>query len=127
HETTDREIETRRAVLALVVTVGFEVLHRVCVAAVAQYVLGGTVDVRVAAAAAFVREATAVADAGDDQPMPYARRRRFVAGEPDDGADRPGDEQEPVCVARPAPGDFRRERRGERDAGKIVVAERGMA
>ena len=118
------QIEAGRAVLALVVAVGRELRDRRA-RRVAQDVRGRPVDLGVPAAALLVREAAAVAEAGEDEAVADPAHGRFVARQPGDRADRPGDEQEPVRVAarrarrgcRPSEGGDRDARRGCRWRG----------
>ena len=69
HQRADRQVEPRRAELALVAAPRLPVEHPVRLAGVAQHGRDGTVDVGVAAPAALVRQAAVVADAGDGQPV----------------------------------------------------------
>ena len=92
-----------------------------------QHMRHDTVDHRVAAPAFLIGRPAAIADAGDGEAMLDEANRRFVAGEPGDGADGAGREQEAVAEARVPASEMSCQQRQERQTGAIVVGQRGVA
>ena len=126
-ERADREIETRRAILPLVVAVRSEVAQAVLLAALGQHVDRGAIDLGIAAAASLVSQHPGVADASGDQAVRDARRLLLVQCQPGDRTDGPGHEEKPVGVARRGAREQARQRGAEDHAGEVVVGQRRMA
>src|SRR6267378_5216248 len=95
---THRKIETGRAKLPLVVTVGRKIDDLVRTAGVLERVGNGSVDFGISAAALLVIHLSRVADVGDHEPMLDATYLFLVHRQPRDRAYRPRDEDEPVRI-----------------------------
>src|SRR5215510_7021572 len=87
HETPDGEIDSRRTVLSLVVAVRDKVATFRFVAARAEDVLDGAIDVCVPATASFVGERAWVADARQHESMANPLQAGFVPRQPRNRSD----------------------------------------
>ena len=96
HQATHRKIETRGAVLPLVVAIGRE-LHRFKrLGLVLQNMSGCAIDFGVPSAAFLVMKSAGISDAGQHQTVPNASGGFLVLRKPRDRADRAGNEQKSV-------------------------------
>src|SRR5437667_1339422 len=86
----------------------------------------GAVNLGVPTAAPFVMQVPRVPDTGEHEAVPYPRYDGFVAREPGDRADSPGNKKETVRVAAPRALQVPREVGGQDHARQVVVAERGV-
>ena len=127
HQAADREIEARRAVLPLVIAVGRELQNLRRFAAVAQNMRRRPVNLGISPAALLVMESARVSDAGQHQSVADAPARFAVSREPGDGADRSGNKQKPIRVAKIPSGQKLRQKGGHGQPGEIVIRQRRMA
>src|SRR5690242_8461982 len=79
---TYRKIETRRAILALIVPVGREVHSPIRLAGVLQDVRDGTIDVSVALAATLVGKRPGITQTAQHEPVPNGRNLCLITAEP---------------------------------------------
>ena len=94
----------------------------------AEYVLDGPVDLGASTERPLVRERVRVAQTGQGQAVPDPGGALAVAGEPRDRADGAGREQEAIGEpARVEGGEMAGEKRRDRDAREVVIAERRVA
>src|SRR5687767_7175964 len=98
HQTTDRKVEARRAVLPLVVAVRLEGQYAVALVGMAQHVLNRAVDGRTSMSAALVRGHPFITDTAEHDAMPDPRDYVLVAGQPRDRADGGWSKNEPIAV-----------------------------
>src|SRR5581483_7943400 len=84
HQAAHGQVEARRAVLALVVTVRREFEDFSRLTTVPQDVCHGTVHAGIAATALFIVEATRVSHAGEHPPMPDTLHTPGVSRQPSD-------------------------------------------
>src|SRR6516162_1035969 len=116
HQATDRQIETGRAILPLVVAIGDERRDAVWHLIVMEYVGDDVIDRGVPSPPLFISYATWIAKAGKHETMSDAPDLILVAGEPGERPDRAGDEQKAITMARRKRLDVSRKHRRHRDA-----------
>ena len=116
-QTADRQVETRRAILALVESVWRKCQNLRRIGGVAQCQRRGAVDFHVSAAAFLVVKFAVVTESGEHQTVTYPGNRFGIVGQPGNGADRSGQEQKPVRVSKIALGQKLRKERRHHDAG----------
>ena len=69
HETADRQVDARGAILALIVTVGSEIERGKFPGLRLQHVLDDSIDLSIALTAAFISKRTRIADTGKDEAV----------------------------------------------------------
>src|SRR3989338_1101524 len=100
HKTTHRQIETRRAILALIVTVREKIDHVIVRSGLPQNMHKRAVYLRVASAASLVSRTIFIPHAGQNEPMLNKFCTRFVAGKPCNRTDRAGNKKKAVRVMK---------------------------
>ena len=91
-----------------------------------QNVREDSVDFGVASSTSLVRQLPGIAEAGQHQPMSNPVEALLVQRQPGDSPNRAGEEQESVRVSRRCLAEQARKAHRHRDAGQVVVTERGM-
>src|ERR1017187_747378 len=94
---------------------------------VLQNVGNGPINLSVATPTLLVSQPTRVTNAGDHQTMFDIGDPGLIAREPGDRPNGTGDEQKAIGIARWRFTQVPRQKRGEREARKIVVGQRRMA
>ncbi len=121
HQTAYRKVETRRAVLALVVAIGREFQNFRRFAAVAENMRRCLVNLCISSAALLVMESVGISDASQHQSVANASDILAVSCQPRDRANRSGDEQEAIRVAKIFFRQKLRQGGRYRKAGEIVI------
>src|SRR5439155_12652271 len=127
HEAANRQIETGRAVLPLVVAIGEEVLDLVAISRMPENVLERPVYLRITPAAPLVSRVAGVADAGEDQAVLDLGDAILVSSQPCDRADRARNEQKTIGVPSGDRRQCRCQRCRDSHSGEVVVAKRPVA
>lgn len=127
HKTTNRQIETGRAELPLIVTVGREGNDFIGIAGVFQSLNDGSIDLGITSPAPLVGDLSAVTHTRQYQAMLDFANRRLIAAQPSNRADRPRNEKETVGISSRARAKSSGQERGKGDSGQIVVCQRWMA
>src|SRR5215831_1480018 len=95
-QTSHRQIDTRRAILAFVMAIGIKVADLIVIARLLEDVDDRTVDFSIASPALLVSKLTRVSQVDEDEPMFDSSDLILVAPKPSDRADGSGNEDEPV-------------------------------
>ena len=127
HETADRQVETGRAVLPLIVTVWGKIHDFIILTGMLQDMGDCPIYVRVSPAALLVGGFSRITHAGRHQTVLYFVDPFFIQAEPCNGTDRSGNKKKSVGIAPWTCTQMFGQKSYHRHAGEVVVTERGMA
>ncbi len=99
HETPDGQVESRRAKLPLVITIGRKVGDLMVFPGTLQDVHDHAIDLGVPSAAFLIRGLARVPQTGGHQTMLDPRHPTFVQCQPGNGTNGAGHEEKPVGIA----------------------------
>src|SRR2546423_4014865 len=120
------QVEPRRAVLSLIVSVRNEIEQAVR-ATVLEHMTRSSVSQRVTALAAFVSKAAAVTETAQHQTALDSVDTHRVVREPGDRSDRSRNKEEAIAQSPWTFGESAREIGSDRHPGQVVVRQRRMA
>src|SRR4030095_1840670 len=98
HHAAHRKVESRRAILALIIAIWEKVDHLMRITGVFQDVDEGAVDLRISTPAAFVGYTPCVTYGSENEPMTNTFDDILILRKPCNRTDGTGDEQEAIGI-----------------------------